>query len=175
MKIFKLLIFMFFLFYSGIFSFALAAVYNNSVSLSNISSQIPELKDIRCKFKQEKFLQNISKPLVSSGDFEFVKNKGVYFYTTYPIKSTVGYTNRNYKQINDIIKAVSSKKYSEIDKEFNCFFLKTENIWTLGLRPKPTSNLKNYINTITVKGSDYIQEIEISQTNGNKTLIWFTK
>ena len=45
-------------------------------------------------------MKNISKPIISNGNFKFVKNEGVYFETTYPIKSTVSYTNKDYKQIN---------------------------------------------------------------------------
>ena len=175
MKKIRLLFLIIFSVFFWSFSSVLAGVYDNPAPLSEISAQIPELNDIKCKFKQEKTVQNISKPLVSSGDFEFVKNKGVYFYTTYPIKSTVDYTNKNYKQINDIVRAISTKKYSGLEKEFNFFFSKTGNLWTLGLKPKPTSNLTNYIKTISIDGSSYINKIEISQTNGNKTVIWFIK
>ena len=87
-----------------------ADVYDYPVSLRNIADQIPEMQSIKCKFKQEKTMPNISKPLISSGDFEFVKNKGVYFNTTYPIKSSVDYTNKNYKQVNDIVNAISAKR-----------------------------------------------------------------
>jgi len=152
-----------------------ADVYDFPANLKTVSKQMPKIESIKCKFKQEKYLQNLQNPLVSSGDFEFVENKGVYFYTTYPIKSAVNYTNKNYKQINDIINAISQKKYSKLEEEFEFFFMCNSNNWTLGMKPKKTSGAYNYISDITVEGADYIHKINLSQTNGNKTTIWFTK
>ena len=152
-----------------------ADVYNSPSNLDKISKQIPKMGSIKCKFRQEKHLQNIAKPLISSGNFEFVENKGVYFYTLHPIQSTASYTNKNYKQINDIVNAISAKKYSRLEKEFNFYYEESSDEWTLGLKPKKNSNAYNYISSITIEGSDYISKIDIRQTNGNKTVLWFTK
>ena len=155
---------------------ALANVYEHPANLESISTKIPKIGSIKCKFRQEKYLQNISKPLVSSGDFEFVENVGVYFNTTYPIQSKTDYTNKNYKQINDIIKAISTKKYSKLEKEFNFYYEENTNGWSMGLEPKKNSNAYNYISSITIDGmGGYINKIDIQQTNGNKTVLWFTK
>lgn len=97
-------------------------VYDYPNDLSGIIKQLPKIDSIKCKFRQEKHLQNISKPLISSGNFEFKINKGVYFHTLQPVESTTNYTNKTYKQINDIINAISTKKYSKIEKEFNFFY-----------------------------------------------------
>ena len=153
----------------------LADVYNSPSDIESISKQIPEMENIKCKFKQEKYLQNISKPLISSGNFEFIKDKGVYFNTSYPVQSTVDYTNKNYKQINDIINAITLKKYSKLDKEFNFYYEGNINNWSLGMKPKQNSNTYNYISFITINGSDYINKIVFQQTNGNKTILWFIK
>ena len=171
MKKFSLIIAIFFIFCNPVFS----NVYDNPTDLENISEYLPKMKSIRCKFKQEKYFKNIQKPIVSNGDFEFIENKGVYFHTTYPVETYVDYTNKNYKQINDIIKAISAKKYSRLEKEFNFYYLQKNDNWILGMKPKKESSASNYILNITVSGIDYISKIEISQTNGNKTLLWFTK
>lgn len=152
-----------------------AEVYNHPESFANIAKQLPELGSIKCKFKQEKHLQNIQKPLISGGDFEFKKNDGVYFYTTYPIRTQNDYTSKNYKQINDIVNAISLKKYSKLEKEFDFYYENTGKKWTLGLKPKKESSAVNYLSSVTISGEDYITQITILQTNGNKTLLWFTK
>lgn len=152
-----------------------AQVYDYPAKLEYISKIIPKIGSTKCKFKQEKYLKNISSPLVSGGDFEFVENKGVYFYTRYPFQSTIDYTNKNYRQINDIINAISSKKYSKLEREFQFYFEGNSANWSLGMKPKKNSNAYNYISYITVNGSDIISMINIQQTNGNKTIIWFTK
>ena len=154
---------------------AYAQVYDNPVKLQEISAKIPDMKSLKCKFKQEKYINNIQKPLISSGDFEFIEGKGVYFHTTYPIDSTADYTNKNYKQINDVVKAIQSKKYSALEKSFSFFFENNEKEWTLGMKPKEKSDISAVILNITVTGSDYIKQLSINQTNGNKTVIWFIK
>lgn len=158
-----------------IINFAAADVYNSPSTLENISKQIPKVGSIKCGFKQEKFLKNIEKPIVSKGDFEFIENKGVYFNTTYPVKSKTDYTNKNYKQINDIVNAISAKKYGKLEKEFEFYFSGSKESWVLGMKPKKNSDAYAYISSITIDGSNYISKISISQTNGNKTVIWFKK
>ena len=171
MKKFSFIILLFFIISCPV----LADVYKFPSNFESISKQIPKIHSIKCKFKQEKHLQNISKPLISSGDFEFVENKGVYFHTLYPFESTVDYTNKNYKQINDIINAISAKKYSILEREFYFFYEGNINKWTLVMKPKKNSNAYNYISSITLNGADYINKIIIKQTNGNMTTLWFTK
>lgn len=157
------------------YNVAYADVFSQPASLGTIVQQIPKPQNIKCKFKQEKHLQNISKPIVSGGDFEFVENKGVYFHTRYPVQTEIDYTNKNYKQINDVITAISNKKYSRLEKEFNFFYSKDGLKWILGMKPKTKSAASGYISAITISGKDYITQISITQTNGNKTVIWFTK
>lgn len=152
-----------------------ADVYDFPTNLESISKNVPKMGSIKCKFKQEKYLRNIEKPLVSSGDFEFAEKNGVYFYTKYPVQSTVDYTNKNYKQINDIVNAVSTKKYSKLEKEFNFYYQGNSEKWALGMKPKKNSNAYNYVSAITIDGSDYIHKISIQQINGNMTVLWFTK
>lgn len=152
-----------------------ADVYNFPSNLENISNKIPEMGSIKCKFRQEKYFKNIEKPIVSTGDFEFIEKKGVYFYTKYPVQSTVDYTNKNYRQINDVINAVSAKKYSRLEKEFNFYYEGNGDKWSLGMKPKKTSNAYDFVLSITIDGSNYIRRISIIQTNGNKTVLWFTK
>ena len=171
MKKFSLIVYIFLLLSAPAF----ADVFSSPADLSDISKQIPKMGSVKCKFRQEKYMQNISKPLISTGDFEFAENKGVYFYTKYPVQSTTDYTNKNYKQINDIVKAISAKKYSKLEKEFNFYFVGNTNNWSLGMKPKKSSNAYNYITSITIDGSDYIHKINIQQKNGNKTILWFTK
>ena len=152
-----------------------AKIYDSPSNLASISKQIPKMGSVKCKFRQEKYMQNISKPLVSSGNFEFVENKGVYFYTLYPYKSTVEYTNKNYRQINDIVTAISTKKYTRLEKEFSFYFEGNIEKWSLGMKPKKNSKAYDYISSITIDGADYIYKIDIKQTNGNQTVLWFTK
>ncbi len=152
-----------------------ADLFSSRQSLENISKNIPEINSIKCKFKQEKYLNNIPKPLISSGEFEFIKEKGVIFRTKLPFESVTDYTDKSYKQVNDVIKAISSKKFYRIEREFNFYYENNAGNWSLGMKPKSDSTASNYINSIIIEGTDYINKITINQINGNKTYIWFTK
>ncbi len=173
MKLFNLFL-IFLLVCSGVY----AEVFDKPSDIGTIKSSIPKLKDIKCKFKQEKHIQGLTKTLISGGDFEFKKGSegGIYFYTTYPIKSTVEYSSRNYKQINDIINAISTGKYSKLERNFEFYYEGTIEGWTFGLKPKVNSGAYNYLDFIKVEGkSDLIQKIDITQKNSNRTEIWFTE
>ena len=166
MRIKILLLFLIFL-----FPIALCAV--EKVSSEELMKELPKLESIDCKFKQEKLIKNIKKPLLSNGNFRFVKGEGVYFETLYPVKSTVSYTNKDYKQINDIILAISNKKYSKLDREFDFYFSKDQNLWILTLKPKTESKSSKYLDSLTIEGEEYINKIVILSKDGSKTTQWF--
>ena len=168
----KAILFMYFFVFCNL---SYANVYNHPDKFENILRQIPKAENIKCKFYQEKYLKNVQKPVISKGDFEFIENKGVYFYTHYPVEIKTDYTNKNYKQINEIISAINSKKYSKLEKEFDFYFEKNKNNWSLVMKPKKNSKSYGYISSITIDGNKNIDKISILQTNGNKTLIWFKK
>ena len=153
----------------------IAGLYDNPVNISSFVGKLPQITNIECTFKQEKHLKNIAKPFISGGNFYFEKDKGVTFETIYPVKSTVSYSNKDYKQINDIILAISKKKYSKLEKEFNFYYQQNNNEWQMGLKPKNKSRVEEYIDFITIKGTDYINQININLKNGNNTIIWFMK
>lgn len=137
-------------------------------SLKKIADEIPAYDSVKCKFRQEKQISDMV--LKSSGNFVFEKGKGVTFYTTYPIKSTTAYTTREYKQINNIINAISNKNYSRLEKEFEFYFDKP----ILTLKPKSVSPAFNYLKAIEIQtGKTKIDKITILTCDNTKTTIYF--
>ena len=135
---------------------------------------MPSLNNINCKFRQEKVIKSSNLILKSSGDFSFEKDKGVIFYTTYPIKSTSSYTSKEYKQINSIISAISNKSYSRLEREFKFFYEKNDANWTLGLIPKENTQVYNYLKSIEIVGNQkMITKMIILPVDLSKTTIWF--
>lgn len=157
------------------FIFLLPAAFSQEQKISpeELMKELPKIENIECKFKQEKLIKNIQKPLLSNGNFKFIKGEGVYFETLYPVKSTVSYTNKDYKQINDIILAISNKKYSKLDREFDFYFSKDGNLWTLTLKPKTESRSEKYLDSLTIEGEENINKIVILTKDGSKTTQWF--
>lgn len=143
--------------------------------VSQIVDKLPELKSTECKFRQEKFLPSSNVTLKSSGDFRFEKDKGVTFYTTFPIKSTTSYTSKEYRHINSIITAISNKSYSRLEKDFDFFFDKNGSLWELKLVPKADSTVSNYLKSIEIKGENEIKKIVILASDLTRTTIYFSK
>ena len=164
-----------FLFAFLFFSFLPLNAYSEKIFSEQLADKLPKIENRECKFRQEKVLKNLQKPLVSNGNFKLVKGEGVYYETLYPVKSTVSYTNRDYKQINDIILAVSNKKYSKLDREFDLFYIGNKNMWTLKLEPKEVSRAYKYLDFILLKGSDKIDQIVIVTKDESKTTQWFSE
>lgn len=153
------------------FCFASGDIFNHPAASKEISNNMPELKNASCKFTQEKHLE--SAVLKSGGNFKFLKDKGAVFETLYPIKSTVSYTSAKNKQINEIMKAVSNKNFAYLDKNFNLYFSKENDLWTVGLKPKKDSAASSQLHDIIIKGKSDIKFIKISTIKNGTTEISF--
>lgn len=154
---------------------ACADVFNHPQKLSVIIPQMPELNSINCKFKQEKTIPNSTANIKSSGDFRFIKNKGVVFNTTYPLHSITSYNTTEYRQVNEIVNAISNKSYSKIERVFNFYFTNNKDEWQLGLIPKKNQQAAKYLASVEIHGKSYITQMIIKTTNSTKTTIWFSK
>ncbi len=151
---------------------ASAAVFDHEMKLEEISGKLPELESTKCKFRQEKIVSGMV--IKSSGDFEFEKDKGVIFSTTYPIQSTTSYTSKDYRQINSVITAISNKSYSKLEKDFRFFYEGDEKNWDFALMPKEDSKAYNYLKSIEITGAgSKITKINILTCDGTQTAIWF--
>lgn len=170
----KYFITIFFIIFSCI-QIACANGLDTPQKLSVISKEIPHLNNISCKFYQEKTFPNSSVKIVSSGDFKFVKNKEVIFHTTYPTDFVTSYNTAQYKQIKDIINAISTKNYTKLEKEFVFYFYKKNLAWTLKLVPKKKSQSEKYISSIIIQGTDYITNLVINTVSSGNTVIRFKR
>lgn len=151
--------------------FASGDIFNHPSTSKAISSQMPKLKDVSCKFTQEKYINSVV--LKSGGNFKFVKSKGAIFETLYPIKSTVSYTSAQNKQMNDVIVAVSNKNYSYLDKNFSLYYKRENGNWTIGLKPKKGTIIASQLNNIIIKGNVDINNIKIDAIKNGTTDIHF--
>ena len=84
---YKFLLFLISLFLGFNLCIASDDIFSHPNTSRYIAKQMPELKDVSCKFTQEKYIGTAV--LKSGGNFQFVKKKGAIFETLYPIKSTV--------------------------------------------------------------------------------------
>ena len=147
-------------------------VFEYSADPKQIMDSIPEIKNITCKFTQEKTIPNSPAILKSGGNFSFQKEQGVIFETLYPVQITTTY-NKN-EQINKIISDIARKNYSSLEKNFRFFFKKQDKNWELGLIPT-NSQIKQYLKRIYITGDDDIKAIRIDNIDESYTKIIFYK
>lgn len=152
---------------------ARAEVFEHPKNLVEIVPKIPELNDIKCKFEQEKIITGSNIVLKSSGDFEFSKENGVIFKTTFPIENTTSYETSEYKQINDIVRAISNKKYEKIEAIFDFYFEQNGEVWILGLTPKKSKQVAKYLKSVEIVGSKNISKMKVTTQNSVVTSIKF--
>lgn len=150
-------------------------VMKNKVSAKQVATILPEFNDTVCKFQQQKAIKNDSSyvNLSSGGNFQFIKTKGVIFETTYPVHSVSSYTSAQNKQVSSIIKAISEKNYSYLEKNFDIFFVNKSQTWELALTPKSDSKIASQMKKIYIKGTKHIDYMRIETLN-SKTSIQFT-
>lgn len=140
--------------------FASDDIFDYPSSSKSIVKEMPKLKDVSCKFTQEKSIGNTV--LKSGGNFKFIKSKGAVFETLYPIKSTVSYTSSQNKQMNNVIVAVANGNYAYLDKNFDLYYKRENAIWTIGLKPKQGSVPASQLNDIIIRGASDIDNIKIN-------------
>jgi len=149
-----------------------ADVFSHPARVEDIT--VPQFNIVSCKFTQEKTIPNSAQSIKSGGNFRFVKDKGVVFDTTYPVKMTTSYTSDDNRRISGIISAINKKDYSYLNKNFSIFYEKRGSIWTIALRPKPDSKINAHIASILIEGGIYIDKININTKNSGSTKISFT-
>lgn len=134
-----------------------------------VMNHIPNFENINCPFTQTKTVPNSTVILKSGGDFSFKKEKGVIFYTKYPVKMTTSYDKN--EQVNRIINNVINKNYVYLNKNFKFYFINSST-WELGLIPT-NPQMKKYVKSLYIAGKKNIQTIEIKAVDGTVTRISF--
>jgi len=149
---------------------AYADVFSHPEKLSVIIKSLPEFNSVKCKFEQEKTMSGVV--FKSSGDFEFIKDKGIVFKTTFPVQNVTSYESSQYKQINEIVNAISSGNFEKIESVFNFYFEKQGAKWVLGLVPKKSKQAE-YLKSIEIEGEKNISKMIITTQNSVVTKIRF--
>lgn len=167
-------------------------VESNSATFWKIAETLNRRKLFENRFKQEKHIKVLKRPLVSSGTIVFSAKHGLCWETKTPFTSTLSITvNGIYQRmagesfrpvaadkhgvasdITSVFLAVFSGDRKILEQNFDMYLLGTASKWTIGLRPKQRI-LKMILKAIVLKGSTTITAIELWEDNGDRALIEF--
>ena len=143
---------------------------------------------LRGNFQQKKFLAGVPKPLQSSGEFVFARDRGIWWHTQKPFDSEFVLTRAGIYQrdaggtpihltaqqqpalriVADIFLALFSLDIGPLTGNFDTFGQAAGKSWTLGLAPHAAA-LGGVLKTVVVRGRERVERIELQDAHGDRT------
>jgi len=164
---------------------------NHSAFLA-VEQQLANSGDLAGQFKQTQYIQLLSAPLMSEGQFSLSTTSGLLWQQTKPFPSTLRMTQEKIiQQLGNTPETVLTKTQQPVVFAFANLFISiakgdTKTLttyfhitfqgnpaqWQIQLTPT-TSPMNKAIARIDMTGSRYVQTVSVRQVNGNQTDIVF--
>ena len=176
---------------TSLFVIAETKTENNAALLAELSAHSKAIQSLQGHFVQQKNIAVLPVPLNSTGQFQFEQGKEVIWEVLTPVKNTVHLTPKGISFDSDQHKNQAAPQQAGVEvvakifmgviagelDSLNSYFLVQASgdikHWQLLLTPR-SPNLAAYINTITLQGGEFTEQLDIAETNGDKTNIRFT-
>lgn len=150
------------------------------------AQRMVELASVRGEFHQERYISVLPLPLVSNGIFTYRKGSEMIWQTLAPVASTIRVTPGHGIQIIDaegnpqeqassqllvdIFLGVFSGDLDSLSSLFKIAEVVDTDGWQLRLTPLDKS-LSGYLQSILIIGSSYVESIQLTEGNGDRTEI----
>lgn len=159
-------------------------------SQTELIQQLQKPQSIQGNFIQQRFLKSLAKPIVATGKFTLVAQKGLLWHMEKPFMSQMKVTSQGISQWNgstwvanssmgqaeqiQLFLGLLSGDISALSSQFDLSLTGTASNWQLSL--KPSSLLMQQIfEKITLEGSNIVSSIELKEKQGDRTVIKFSK
>lgn len=170
-------------------SFANTEPENDSALLAQLSARSKAIQSLQGHFIQQKKIAVLPAPLNSTGQFRFEQGREVIWEVLTPVKNTVHLTPKGIsfedsqhsqavpqqagvEVVARIFMGVIAGELESLDSYFEVRATGDVKHWQLVLTPR-SQNLAAYIQNITLQGSEFTEQLDIAETNGDKTNIRF--
>ncbi len=176
----KLITFAFLLFSPLVFAF----------SQQDLVIQLQKPNNLQGDFTQQRFLKAMSKPITSTGQFVLVKNQGLLWQMQKPFASQLRVKKEGISQWNgsqwvnnqklgqseqiNLFLGLLSGDISALSSQFDLALSGDTKNWTLTLTPNSLL-MKQIFTHIVIGGDEVVKQIELNETQGDRTLIRFEK
>ncbi len=157
-----------------------------------VSKRLRAIDLLRAGFRQQKRIEPLRRPLLSSGDFLFAPKKGVVWHTREPFDSVFiimprgifqREEGREILEINaqdqpaiagftSVFLALFGGDIQELEKSFDLYFEGDLDRWSLGLKPRGRI-LKRIVESIVLHGGAAVDQVWIREPRGNTTRVTF--
>jgi hypothetical protein len=175
------------------FALGIAKLYAETDLKQIIEQKLVERTHVKGQYKQKKYLEKIKQSLVSSGTFQFIKGESIEWIQAQPFQSKIKMSSTEFsivgpdntsesislssrpdmRAIQDVFFSLLNGDQVKLKKYFDLNATGNAKAWQLHLTPQ-NKELAMVIESITLKGSQWLNEIEIAEKNKNKTTIEFT-
>jgi hypothetical protein len=173
----------------GLLAVALLALasFAQAFDLNDLGAQLSAPVAVRGPFIQEKHLRALPQPLTSTGHFVLAKDHGLLWLLQKPLQqdyriNAKGIARRDTSgwqvlpnssassEQNRLFFAVLQGDSSALERDFELKLQGTADAWTLQLTPRSLL-LKQIFKHIDIAGGAYVQRIELSETQGDSTVL----
>lgn len=175
------------------------AVFKQPVDVKNPSKTFLTVRDslsgaaiIRSKFKQKKSLAALKKPIISSGNYIFSNEMGLYWNIGAPVNTAYVLTDDYMVErqkgfaakvttpqeqpavfgLTEVFEAIFVGDLGRLSKDFRIHFTGTSADWTIGLIPQ-RGLLQKMFKRVILKGGKTVTEVKLFEGNGDSTHIKF--
>ena len=169
---------------------ALAAPNANSPALLNQIARMNANADaIQSGFTQSKNVKGFNSPIKSSGTVSIVRNRGMLWVTDKPYQSTLkinqsgisevrgGQTQQlgntqSMSVVTQVMTGMMAGDFSSLQRYFSFTGQASGKSWSLNLKATDPQ-VKRVINTVQLRGGQFVQQAVINEVNGDITTVRF--
>ncbi|BFU61707.1 LolA family protein [Rodentibacter abscessus] len=157
-------------------------------SQADLIQQLQKPQSVQGDFSQQRFLKSLIKPIVTTGKFTLVAQKGLLWQMEKPFASQMKVTSQGISQWNgsnwiahtkmgqseqiQLFLGLLSGDISALSNQFDFSLTGSASHWQLFLKPNSLL-MKQIFNQITIEGDIAVNSIELKEKQGDRTLIQF--
>lgn len=174
----------------GVFAHPKSAAELTNSLLAEPVRAIAATRVLRGKFVHRKHLRDIPAPLEATGEFVFLREKGLYWHTIEPFDSVFVLTPTAMSQHDEggaaltinaneqpavraaaqIFMALFAVDVTTLEREFQMFGVPEDKGWRLGLRPRNAVMSAVFTQAVVV-GDRQVREVHLQDAYGDRTVI----
>ncbi len=139
-----------------------------------------QVQVLRGRYRQRRILHEIPRPLLSSGEFLLVRDRGIWWHTLSPLESelTLGsggpLRQSGAELAAPIFFALFALDLERLARSFDLFILQSGTSraprWVLGLRPRDAA-LAAWFDKATLSGGARVEQVTLFESTGDRTEI----
>ncbi|MGO1692867.1 MAG: outer membrane lipoprotein carrier protein LolA [Marinobacter sp.] len=159
-------------------------------AMENLLGEQASAASLEGKFEQSKYIADLDTSLDSSGHFSFVVDEGLSWNIRKPVATNLRITPNEIveeqdgevvmrmgvdeqpmtRAISEVFFAIFGGDWQALEERFTIHSVQEDARWIVELEPKDEL-LKSYLNAIKLQGSDYLEVLILSESNGDRTRI----